>query len=132
MDDGSWHGRERGKDRAIRGKVNHAAGAAAEDSVLRHYLAKGCGLVARRWRGKGGELDIVASDGDRLVFIEVKKSGSHGAALERVTERQVSRLFAAAQEFLASQPRGLLTEMRFDIGTVDGSGQVRILENAFV
>lgn len=118
------------RQRADRGRVNHAAGAAAEDCVLRHYADRGCPVVARRWRGKGGEIDLVAADGDALVFVEVKKSSSHRAALERVTERQVARIFAAAQEFLATQPRGLLTEVRFDIGTVDRSGQVQVLENA--
>lgn len=117
--------------RTDRGRTNHAAGAAAEDSVVRHYATRGCPVVARRWRGKGGEIDLVASDGDGLVFVEVKKSRSHDAALERVTARQVARIFAAAQEFLATQPRGLLTDIRFDIGTVDSSGRVRILENAF-
>jgi len=131
--DGTWSEMEQGRAmvrRADRGRVNHAAGAAAENSVVRHYAERGCPVVARRWRGKGGEIDLVAADGDALVFVEVKKSRSHAAALERVTERQVRRLMSAAQEFLATRPGGLLTDVRFDIGTVDGSGEVRILENA--
>ncbi|ROU01298.1 YraN family protein [Histidinibacterium lentulum] len=131
--EGSWSEIGRGHAaarRADRGRVNHAAGAAAEDSVVRHYTERGCPVLARRWRGRGGEIDVIAADGDALVFVEVKKSRSHDAALGRVTERQVRRLMAAAQEFLATRPGGLLTDVRFDIGTVDASGDVRILENA--
>lgn len=113
------------------GLASYRAGLAAEDSVAAHYLRKGLDLVARRWRGQGGEIDLVLRDGAMLVFVEVKKSRSFSRALERVTPRQVARIFDAAGEFLAGEPKALDTETRFDVAMVAASGEVRILHNAF-
>jgi len=43
----------------------------------------------------------------------------------------VRRLYATGEEFLATQPDGRLTNVRFDVALVNGSGAVQILENAF-
>jgi putative endonuclease len=66
-----------------------------------------------------------------VVFVEVKKSKSFAAAAERVSKRQMQRIYQAASEFLAGEPAGQDTEMRFDVALVNGVGEVHILENAF-
>jgi len=116
-----------------RGRLNHAAGAAAEDSVANEYARRGQPVVARRWRGPGGggEIDLIARDGTGYVFVEVKKGTSHDGALARVSHRQIHRIMASAEEFVGTLAGGSLTEMRFDVATVDSSGRIRILENAF-
>lgn len=113
------------------GAIAYHGGLAAEDQVAAHYGMAGCDVCNRRWRGRGGEIDIVARDGDTVVFVEVKRSRSHARAAERVTPRQRQRLFDAAGEFLAREPAGLDSECRFDVALVDGAGQISILENAF-
>ena len=115
----------------LRGQRNHQAGLAAEDIVARSYAARGCAEAARRWRGRGGEIDLIMRDGDSVVFVEVKKSRSHAQAVQRVTRRQMDRICMAASEFVGSEPRGSLTPMRFDVATVDGVGKVQVVENAF-
>lgn len=115
---------------ALAGAVGHRAGLAAEAAVAGHYLRRGLDIVAERWRGTGGELDLVARDGAELVFIEVKKSRSFARAAERVTPRQAARLFDAAAEFVAGEPAGQDTPMRFDVALVDGLGRIEVLENA--
>jgi len=117
--------------RAIRGQANFHAGMAAEDIVARDYEQRGRRVAHRRWRGAGGEIDLIAREGDRVVFVEVKKSGTHDAAIARLGPRQIERLCRAAEEFIGGEPRGSLTEMRFDLALVDGRGAVRIVENAF-
>ncbi|MFT4699736.1 MAG: putative endonuclease [bacterium] len=107
---------------ALTSLKNYYAGLAAEAIVANDYM----------WRGKGGEIDLIVRDGDALVFVEVKKSKTHDQALRRVSRRQMDRLCATASEFVANEPRGLLTEMRFDVATIDQSGTVRIVENAFM
>lgn len=111
------------------GEVSYYAGIAAEGSVEREYLKRGQNIIARRWRGRGGEIDLIARDGDGLVFIEVKKSKSHDCAALRLGAAQMRRIFAAASEFLGSQPRGQLTPSRFDVALVDNIGRIKILEN---
>lgn len=65
-----------------------------------------------------------------MIFVEVKKSRSFEAAALSLSAAQIARLFATAEEFLAGESAGLLTETRFDLALVDGAGQVQIHENA--
>ena len=116
---------------AMRSRTNYHAGLAAEDVVARSYAARGCAEAARRWRGKGGEIDLIVRDGDSVVFVEVKKSRTHAQAVQRVTRRQMDRICMAASEFVGGEPRGSLTPMRFDVATVDGAGHVTVVPNAF-
>jgi putative endonuclease len=113
------------------GARSYHAGLAAEDAVERHYGGRGHAVAARRWRGLGGEIDLVLRDGAALIFVEVKLAVSHAAAAWRVTERQMARVMAAATEFVAGEPRAMDTEMRFDIALVDGQGRIEVIENAY-
>lgn len=115
-----------------RGKLAYHSGLCAEESVERAYEARGHTVAARRWRGKGGEIDLILKDGEGLIFVEVKKSKSFAKAAERVSQRQIGRLYAAASEYMARMPRGQDTDVRFDVALVDGSGAMEILENAFI
>jgi putative endonuclease len=107
------------------------AGLAAEDAVARMYVQAGRDLAARRWRGKSGEIDLIARDGPIVIFIEVKQSSTHADAALHLTQRQFDRIYRAAAEFIADEPAGSLTEVRFDVALVDGTGAVHILENAY-
>ncbi len=114
-----------------RGAVAYHAGFAAEDQVAQHYDRSGRMVCARRWRGAAGEIDLIARDGAEVIFIEVKKSRTHAQAAEHLTPQQMSRIYNAASEFLAGEPAGQLTEVRFDVALVDGMGRIEVLENAF-
>ncbi|SUZ32111.1 hypothetical protein ROE7235_01864 [Roseibaca ekhonensis] len=109
---------------------NHLAGLAAEDGVLRDYTANGYRFLDRRFRGQGGEIDLVLARGDDVIFVEVKKSRSFDAARARLGPRQILRIFAAASEFLGTLPNGQLTETRFDLALVNAQGEIAIMENA--
>jgi putative endonuclease len=113
------------------GLVSYHAGLAAEAAVLRHYQRSGHSIAAQRWRGLSGEIDIVAREGDRVIFIEVKQSDTHAHAAEHLSSRQMMRIYGAAAEFLESEPAGQLTDARFDVALVNGSGQIEVMENAF-
>jgi putative endonuclease len=117
---------------AARSTTNYHAGLAAEAIVANNYLRRGHQIANERWRGRGGEIDLIIRDGDRIIFVEVKKSKTHDQALRRVSRRQMDRLCAAASEFIAHEPRGQLTDRQFDVATVDQAGTVRIIENAFM
>jgi len=113
------------------GAVSYHAGLAAEDIVARDYERRGFVLRERRWRGLGGEIDLIFEKAGALVFVEVKKARDMSRAAARITRRQIHRIYAAAGGYLASMPAGLNTESRFDAALVDGIGAVEILENAF-
>ena len=120
----------KGSVRGDTGRCGHHAGLAAEDGVAAEYGRRGHPVMARRWRGTGGELDLVMQDGDGVIVVEVKKSRSFSRALERLTTRQIGRLVRAAEEFLGTQPRGALTDIRFDVALVNARGEIRVIENA--
>jgi len=113
-------------------QTNYHAGRVAEDSVSQAYSRQGKTFAAARWRGKGGEIDLIYRDGDAVIFVEVKKSKTHARAAEMVKQRQIQRIFNAASEFVANEPNGQLTEMRFDVALVDSTGAVEVLENALM
>lgn len=117
--------------RRTRGRLAHLSGAMAEDSVARVLERKGLAILARRWRGKAGEIDLIARDGKCLVFVEVKQSSTHQEAACRLGAAQQGRIMRAALEYCEAAGQTPLPELRFDAALVDGRGQVEILERAF-
>ena len=117
--------------RKARGMTNYLAGHAAEASVARHYEDRGVSICARNWRGITGEIDLIGRDGDVVVFVEVKQSRTHDLAASHLSQAQIGRIFATVDEFVAGEPKGLLTDVRIDLALVDGQGRIDIVENAF-
>ncbi|MCO4846910.1 MAG: YraN family protein [Yoonia sp.] len=113
------------------GLTGYHAGRVAEDIVARDYTDRAHVFAAKRWRGSGGEIDLIMRNGAQVVFVEVKKSSSFAKAATRLGRRQMDRLVAAGSEFLAAEPKGQLTDVRFDLALVNGQGEVQIIENAF-
>ena len=113
------------------GSTSYHAGLAAEAIVERHYEREGARVLARRWRDENGELDLVVSDGDAIVFVEVKKSKSFANAASRLSNRQILRIQATASGYLATTPLGQSSNVRFDVALVDGIGAVQVIQNAF-
>jgi putative endonuclease len=113
------------------GAVSYHAGQCAEDIVSDDYQSRGYAPRARRWRGPGGEIDLIFEKLGALVFVEVKKSRDFATAAAHLTDRQMQRIYASAGGFLASMPLGQDTETRFDAALVDSKGAVQIVENAF-
>ncbi len=113
------------------GARSYYAGLAAEESVAQSYVRSGMSMAARRWRGKSGEIDMIVRDGATVIFIEVKQSRTHAEAALHLTPRQFQRIYLAAEEFIGDEPLGSLTDVRFDVALVDGTGAIKILENAY-
>jgi putative endonuclease len=101
-----------------------------EDRACAHLRANGYEIIARNWRSRFGEIDIIARDADTLAFIEVKarsRSGFGGpeAALDR---HKRARIVAAARAFLAAHPSDL--PVRFDLVAL-ASERLRLYKGAF-
>lgn len=119
------------RNRSVRGLANYHAGHAAEGAVARHYSDRGVAIFAQNWRGSLGEIDLIGRDGEQLIFVEVKQSRSHDLAASHLSQAQIGRIFATVDEFLAGEPKGLLTDVRIDLALVDGLGRIDVIENAF-
>ena len=111
-------------------------GRQGEDIACRELRRRGYAILARRFRTRRGEIDIVARDGDVLVFVEVKARSSRGfgGALGAVTPRKQRRVMAMAQRYMA-QAGWSARPCRFDVVTVQaGAGDaldVTLIRNAF-
>lgn len=123
--------RRKAAGRKRRGTVAAVSGLLAEDRVAADYKARGYHTLARRWRGKAGEVDLICQRGDCVIFVEVKSASTHAIAGQRLFRRQMDRICLAACEFCGDRPDGLLSEMRFDAALVDGAGRIEVIENAF-
>lgn len=100
-------------------------GREAEDGALKYLQQHGLRCLARNFRSRYGEIDLVMEEGGTLVFVEVRyRAPSHfGTALESVDARKRARLKATAQWYLSS--RRVDAPARFDvIGVTPGIGDV--------
>lgn len=98
-------------------------GAQAEDAALALLQRRGLELVARNFRCRGGELDLVMLDDDVLVIVEVRARTHPGfaGAAESVDARKRARLVAATQMFLLAYPHHAQRAVRFDLVAYDGN-----------
>jgi putative endonuclease len=97
-----------------------ALGRYGEQLAVEHLEAAGLEVLARNWRCREGEIDVVARDGTTVVFVEVKtRSGTgYGEPAEAVTLRKARRLHVLAARWLADcRPAGA-HDLRFDVVSV--------------
>jgi len=99
----------------------HRLGHAAEWRAVWRLRLAGFSILARRYKTKLGEIDIVARRGDLLVFVEVKARGDVLTAVDSLGGRQFGRVSRAASLFLARHPRYAACSVRFDAVLVSGS-----------
>jgi putative endonuclease len=109
------------------------AGDAAEDAAAKHLAASGCRVVARNARYRDGEVDLVVRERDVLVFVEVRMRGSlrFGGAAVSVNSLKQKRIARAAQHWLFGEYGERWPACRFDVVTVDGSGTIEWIRDAF-
>ena len=111
--------------------ARRAFGQAGEDRAAAWYRARGYRVLARNWRCRDGEIDLVVSRGRTLVFVEVKtrRSDRFGTPAEAVTSRKQRRLRTLAARYVettGARPRSL----RFDVVSIL-AGQLEVISAAF-
>ncbi len=115
--------------------TSYNVGKQGEDAVCSYLEAKGSSILARNYRIKGGEIDIIAVQGEEILFVEVKtrKAGSMVSGFESVTKRKKCFLLRAAVKYCMEHIIDL--QPRFDVVqvTMSDSGvcDIDYLENAF-
>lgn len=95
-------------------KLDERAGRAAETAAAMLLRLKGYRVLARRFQGRRGEVDLIVRRGSILAFVEVKRRPNVETAAESISPRQRSRIAAAAEEFVAVHPRLAPLGIRFD------------------
>jgi putative endonuclease len=108
-------------------------GQSGEDLAAVHIQSAGYTIIKRNWRCERGEIDLVARDGNMLVFIEVKtrRSAGCGSAAEAVDQRKQAKLRLLARHYLHTEKTGAAA-YRFDVVAVDGSpAKITHIRDAF-
>ncbi len=123
----------RSSPRIVARTPKQRAGDAAEDAAARHLTAAGCRIVARNARYRDGEVDLVASERDLLLFVEVRMrvSARFGGAAVSVDSLKQRRIARAAQHWLLREYGERWPACRFDVVTVDGGGTIEWIRDAF-
>ena len=120
------------------GAESRRRGAWGEDLAARYLERKGYQIVARGWRCRFGELDLVAEGDGFLCFVEVKlrRSERYGGGAAYVDRRKQEKLRITAELYLQERPTSL--QPRFDVIEItahNGLGtknpKIRHLEGAF-
>jgi putative endonuclease len=112
-----------------------ALGRLGEDLAVAELERRGYAILTRRYRTRHGEIDIVARDGETIVFVEVKvkETAEFGTAAEAVTVRKQRRIVSMAVDYLARN-RLAGRPCRFDVVAIDGVGegaQLTVYKGAF-
>ncbi len=110
-----------------------ALGNNQEEAAVAYLKEAGYQIIARNYQIRGGEIDIIAQDGETLCFVEVRsrRSTNLGHPLESVTRSKQMHLIRAARHYLMAHP-GLDCPMRFDvIGIVLNPYSITLVKNAF-
>ncbi|WP_299591274.1 YraN family protein [uncultured Microbulbifer sp.] len=98
----------------------------------RHLIQAGLKIVERNFRGRFGEIDLIARDGNTLVFVEVRyrSNRSFGGAGVSVDFRKQRKLLATANGYL--QYRKMDCPCRFDVITIERSNQSNQCESLII
>lgn len=99
-----------------------AIGRAAENAAARMLERTGYRILQHNFRAKGGELDVVAMDGEALAIVEVRYRASDrfGGGAASITIGKRRRIVSAARALLATQPLLARLPARFDVVEVTG------------
>lgn len=103
--------------------TNRPKGNFIETHAATYLYRQGYRILARNYAYQGGELDIVAREGDTIVFVEVKSvwNNQQGNPAARVNALKQKKIWKTACHFLATRkedaPQGLDTPCRFDVLT---------------
>lgn len=103
-------------------------GGHAEAQALAYLVRHGLQKVARNFRSRGGEIDLVMLDGECLVFIEVRyrKSAAFMTPAITVDSRKQRKILRTAALFLSRHSRYADQTMRFDVVAITGAEQRQI------
>jgi putative endonuclease len=112
-------------------------GKQGEAAVCRYLVERGYTILARNYRLRGGEIDIIAKNEEFLAFVEVKTCAVSGAVspLERISVAQQNRIIFTAMTYCAKHNADWALQPRYDAAAVTIAGgrvlSIEYLENAF-
>lgn len=106
-------------------------GVDAEAKCARYLEELGYNILDMRYKTKFGEVDIIATCGNTLVFTEVKARKSYENGVYAITEHQKRRIMDTASIFIYEHPDYHHSSLRFDAVIVDDNSNLTHIPNAW-
>ena len=116
---------------SIQKQAAYERGLNAEALAESHLKAQGYAILAKRFKTKQGEIDILAAKDEFIVAVEVKARKTLEAALESVTPRSRKRIEQSLLVFIHDNPDYASAYLRFDIVAVIPPAKLHHEENAW-
>ena len=111
------------------GLLSHLRGRRGEDQVAQHCQTLGWTILGRNLRGRRGEIDLLALDGEIVVSVEVRLRGTLDQALESLTPTKVRRWIQTTEEMQARFSELWDRYIRLDLLILDRHGRLEHLRN---
>ena len=110
---------------------NREKGNVYEQYAVNYLESKGHRILARNYRSRFGEIDIISRQNSYIIFHEVKyrKNNQYGYPAESVTSSKQQKIRKTAEIFMYQNRIDLFS--RFDIIAIDGNNKITHIENAF-
>ena len=104
-----------------------------EDMARQYLLDNRCHVLMQNYHSRFGEIDLIAKEGDALLFVEVRyrADSQYGGAVYSITQAKRSKLIKTAQQYLIEQKLNEQSPCRFDVILLDGTLQIEWIKNAF-
>lgn len=118
--------------RDVHSDNTRAKGGYFEDMACKYLVEKGYILLSRNFRCRLGEIDIIARDGDYIVFVEVKYRQNYkkGYPAEAVGSGKIRRISEASAFYIHKNNLPLDAPYRFDVVSIEGN-EIKHIVNAF-
>lgn len=108
-------------------------GLRAEDQAADHFTSLGFEVVAKRYKTKSGEIDLIVQRETLVIFVEVKARASVNEGLESIMARAQRRIASAATQWMADTDHAIIgtVDYRFDVVVITPDHTLTHFENAF-
>lgn len=106
-------------------------GREAENTAFDYLRKHGLTEIARNYRCRFGEIDLIMRDVETVVFVEVRQRSSNffGGALGSIDARKKKKLLSAARHYMAA--KGNIPDCRFDAVLLNGDNRIEWIRDAF-
>jgi putative endonuclease len=109
------------------------AGRRAEIWVALYLILTGHRILAKRYKTRSGEIDLIARSGKTILFVEVKQRAKPEHAIDPVTARSEERIIRSGEIFMSRHPVSVDQgyALRYDMAVVTGHWRITYSRNAF-
>lgn len=114
----------------LKPKTNYQSGLDAEEQAAKYLAQQGYNINETRYKTQYGEIDLIASNKNELIFVEVKKRKSFSAD-DPISQNQKERINNAALQYISENPDKNYQETRFDVIFIDSANQLSHIKDAW-